>query len=98
MLDSIIRYRFRIGVGSEFVATGSYELFNPRKRETAIEHQDRLLPGSDIIMAVIIGKTREGDVRKQCPMNRCRSTRITPYFGGGWTWYEWLHTPMDTWH
>lgn len=83
-LDVLIRHRFRDGTGSREVSVGNYELFRTKRRGEIIEPNARLLPGTEITMAVILGTSTP--IEETCPMPRCNSANISAYPGGGLIW------------
>jgi hypothetical protein len=85
LLDAIIRDRFRNGPGASDVRDGNYELCKTKRRSEQITSTSRLLPGTEITMAVIIPTSVAIDAT--CPISRCGSTEIAVFPGGGFTWY-----------
>ena len=84
MLENIVQYRFRHGDGASEVQAGNYELFRTRNNSHVFTERDRLLPGTEITMAIIIRhRTPEEEV---CPMAICASTRTELTVGGGRVW------------
>ncbi|PQE27135.1 hypothetical protein CJF32_00000092 [Rutstroemia sp. NJR-2017a WRK4] len=81
LLDVIIKYRFQEGPGSSDVAVGNYELSLAKDSSQVISSQIKLLPGTSIIMAILVGRTELCD--QECPMPRCKSSRTTAASGGG---------------
>ncbi|RDL35768.1 uncharacterized protein BP5553_06380 [Venustampulla echinocandica] len=81
LLDTIIKHRFLEGPGSLDVNLGNYELFYARDSSQVISAQVRLLPGTSITMAILVGRTGLSD--QECPMSRCKSNRTTAAPGGG---------------
>jgi len=84
LLDVIIRHRFTEGPGSLDVSLGNYELFHARDSSRVISPTTRLLPGTRITMAIVVGRTDLSD--QECPMPRCKSDRTTNAPGGGQIW------------
>ena len=83
-LEAIIKHRFSVGMGSQDVQVGNYELFKAKRRAELISPNTRLLPGTEIIMAIIIDKPAFKQGR--CPMPRCSSPDILAFPGGGMIW------------
>jgi hypothetical protein len=84
LLDTIIRDRFQNGPGASDVRGGNYELCKTKRRSEQITTTSRLLPGTEITMAIIIATPEAIDAT--CPIRRCGSIEITAYPGGGFTW------------
>jgi hypothetical protein len=84
LLDTIIKYRFLDGPGSLDVKVGNYELFKTKDNKEVLSATTRLLPGTSITMAILIGKLELTD--HTCPMPLCRSNRSTAVPGGGRLW------------
>jgi hypothetical protein len=84
MLENIIQYRFRQGEGAREVKAGNYELVKTKNSSQPLSKDVRLLPGTEITMAVIVRKRTSDD--ETCPMTRCGSTETTPIMGGGRVW------------
>jgi hypothetical protein len=83
MLDTIVRRRFKEGAGSRDVALGNYELCKSKLRSATITATSRLVPGTAIIMVVIV-QARPSNT--SCPMPRCSSVQADPCPRGGFTW------------
>jgi hypothetical protein len=81
MAENIIRFRFRTGHGSLDVRVGNYELFKTKNSEQTITPHIRLLPGTEITMAIIVN--RQATSSNRCPMPRCQSSRIKALPSGG---------------
>lgn len=71
LLDTIIKYRFLDGPGSIEVKVGNYELFKTKDSEQVLSASIRLLPGTNITMAIFIGKLKH--IGNSCPMPLCGS-------------------------
>jgi hypothetical protein len=84
MLENIIRYRFRQGDGSREVRAGNYELFKAKNSSQVLSEEVRLLPGTEITMAIIIHTQTPDD--ETCPMARCGSTGSAAPTRGGRVW------------
>lgn len=84
MIDAIIKHRFSKGPGSLDVTFGNYELFNTKNSRQVISPQVKLLPGTSITMAILVGRVELSD--QECPMPRCRSNRTMAAPGGGRIW------------
>ena len=82
LMDQYIRHRFKEGHGSQDVALGNYELLRSKQRSSIITPFSQLLPGTAIVMVVIV----RADKEKLCPMPRCTSVQALPCPGGGFTW------------
>jgi hypothetical protein len=91
LLDTIIKHRFQEGPGSLDVRVGNYEVFSSKNSGRIISAGDRLLPGMNLTMAILINKPVLED--QNCPMRRCGSNRTTAVAGGGRTWYGGLFYP-----
>lgn len=88
LLNAIIKHRFLKGPGSSEVQTDDYELFNAKNRQVIISKNVRLLPGSSIIMAILLNKpVSKVYTDETCPMPRCGSNLTTATPGGGRNWY-----------
>jgi hypothetical protein len=83
-LEAIIKHRFSVGTGSQDVQVGNYELFKTKRRGELILPNTRLLPGTEITMAIII--EMPASKQERCPMPRCSSSDILAYPGGGMIW------------
>ncbi|KAF3040939.1 hypothetical protein E8E12_007860 [Didymella heteroderae] len=84
-LDTIIRQRFKTGFASREVAAGNYELCKANDRSFTLSELSRLLPGTSIIMAIVVVAQGPHDMR--CPMPHCKSRQALPWLNGGYTWY-----------
>ncbi|KAF2800861.1 hypothetical protein K505DRAFT_227706 [Melanomma pulvis-pyrius CBS 109.77] len=84
MVETIIRRRFKEGTGSQDVIAGNYELCKAQKRSETITATSRLVPGTAIIMAVIVSIAESSD--SSCPIPQCGSRTILSCPGGGHTW------------
>ena len=84
MLENIIQYRFREGEGALDVKAGNYELFKAKNSSEVISAEIRLLPGTEITMAIIVSRQTSDD--ETCPISRCGSTQTTLTVGGGRVW------------
>jgi hypothetical protein len=88
LLNTIIKHRFLEGPGSSEVQTDDYELFNAKNSQVIISENVRLLPGTSIIMAILLNKPASKVYTDEtCPMPRCGSTLTTATPGGGRNWY-----------
>lgn len=88
LLNAIIKHRFLEGPGSSEVQTDNYELFNAKSSQVIISENVRLLPGSSIIMAVLLNKpARNIYADETCPIPSCGSTLTTAAPRGGRNWY-----------
>ncbi|OBT40995.1 hypothetical protein VE00_08259 [Pseudogymnoascus sp. WSF 3629] len=84
LLNAIIKHRFLEGPGSWHVQLGKYELFSAKNSQDIFSESVRLLPGSLIIMAILLNKpTSTVYTDEMCPMPRCGSTLTTSARGGG---------------
>ncbi|KFY91374.1 hypothetical protein V498_05511 [Pseudogymnoascus sp. VKM F-4517 (FW-2822)] len=84
LLNAIIKHRFLEGPGSWHVQLGKYELLSAKNSQDIFSESVRLLPGSLIIMAVLLNKpTSTVYTDEMCPMPRCGSTRTISAPGGG---------------
>ncbi|KFX86691.1 hypothetical protein V490_08937 [Pseudogymnoascus sp. VKM F-3557] len=84
LLNAIIKHRFLKGPGSSEVQTDDYELFNAKNSQAIISENVRLLPGTSIIMAILLNKPASKVYTDEtCPMPRCGSTLTTATPGGG---------------
>jgi hypothetical protein len=83
-LEAIIKHRFSVGTGSQDVQVGNYELFKTKRRGELILPNTRLLPGTEITMAIIIDMP--ASKQERCPMSRCNSPDVLAYPGGGMIW------------
>jgi len=85
LLNAIIQHRFLEGPGSLEVKAGNYELLNIKDRKQVLSTTTRTLPGSTIMMAILVSKpVLTHDI---CPMRRCRSKEIIQAPGGGRIWW-----------
>jgi hypothetical protein len=84
LLDTIIKHRFLDGPGSLHVKVGNYELFKTKDSKQVLSASSRLLPGTSITMAILVGKQELAD--HTCPMPLCKSNRSTAVAGGGRLW------------
>jgi hypothetical protein len=84
LLDTIIKHRFSDGPGSPEVKLGNYELFKTKDSKQVLSSSTRLLPGTNITMAILIGKSHHTD--NSCPLPLCGSSQSTPAPGGGMLW------------
>jgi hypothetical protein len=84
LLDMIVRHRFQKGEGSLDVKFGNYELFKTKNSKQVISADVRLLPGTEITMAIIVSRPVSNEER--CPMPRCGSSLNSPAPGGGLSW------------
>jgi len=66
------------------VKAGNYELFRTRSSKDIIDESARMLPGTEITMAILILAPVLYD--EKCPMPQCQSIETTPRPGGGWIW------------
>jgi len=82
LLEHCIRHRFKEGAASQDVARGNYELLRSKERSSIITTTSQLLPGTSIVMVVIV----RADKEKPCPMPWCTSVRAIPCLRGGFTW------------
>ncbi len=88
LLNVIIKHRFLEGPGSSEVQADNYEIFSAKNSQVVISENVRLLPGSSIIMAILLDKpASEVYTDETCPMPRCGSTLATAAPGGGRIWY-----------
>jgi hypothetical protein len=84
MIDTIVRRRFKEGIGSQEVLAGNYELCTTKNISETITAKSRLLPGTAITMAVIVSTLDYSD--GTCPMPKCGSRMTTCCPGGGYIW------------
>lgn len=82
-LDNIIQHRFKVGPGHSQVAAGDYEVFNTKNSKQIIDLTSRiaLLPGQNITMAILIGKSSASD--QICHIPRCHSEKTRVVAEGG---------------
>ncbi|KAI4687639.1 uncharacterized protein J4E88_003230 [Alternaria novae-zelandiae] len=81
LIDTVIRYRFKIGGGAMEVSAGNYELCRKQNRFDIINESSRLQPGTAITMFIII--SMRIDKEAVWPMPRCESAEVIPSPGGG---------------
>ncbi|PVH98837.1 hypothetical protein DM02DRAFT_680954 [Periconia macrospinosa] len=84
LLEAVIKQRFVSGPGSTEVKAGNYEYLNTRNSGRVIQQDSRLLPGTSIIMAILVVPPKLTDA--VCPMPNCRSSETTACSGGGRNW------------
>jgi hypothetical protein len=84
LLDTIIKHRFLDGPGSLEVKVGNYELFKTTDSKQVLSSSTRMLPGTNITMAILIGKPQHTD--NACPIPLCGSSQSTAAPGGGMLW------------
>ncbi len=84
-LEAIIKHRFKDGPGSQEVKIGNYELVNRKNSSEVVTASSRLLPGTNITMAVLLRGSGFSD--NICPIRRCRSLKTAASPGGGRIWY-----------
>jgi hypothetical protein len=85
LLDAVIRHKFKTGPGSLNVRAGNYEYFKTKNSNDVLSRTTRLLPGTGITMAIIVGHPTLTD--ETCPMPGCGSIQTAEPPGGGRTWY-----------
>jgi hypothetical protein len=85
MMENIIRYRFKEGAGAHEVQTGNYELCKTKKRSEVITATSRLLPGTAMIMAILV--MTHTSIGIWCPMPQCGRSPASGSPGGGYIWY-----------
>ena len=56
-LNLIIQHRFRTGAGASEVKAGRYQLLKSRLKNDVVSENTRLLPGTEITMAIITSST-----------------------------------------
>jgi hypothetical protein len=84
LLQQIIRHRFQDdGQVSALVREGDYELSYANNSNQVLSNGHRLRPGSQLVMAVVIGKIAQYDA---CPIPNCVSTEVKAVHGGGYRW------------
>jgi len=84
LIDTVIRHRFKSGMGAMEVKVGNYELCRERDRFDVINETSRLQPGIAITMFIIVS----GPIIKEAvlPLPRCESAEVIPCPGGGVGW------------
>lgn len=92
LLESIIKHRFKDGLGSLEVQSGNYQLFKSSNSNQDISATTRLLPGMNITMAIIVDQKRSAG--EACPRPRCGSRRTAPAPGGGRLWYVFINSSL----
>lgn len=88
LLIHIIHHRFQDGEGARDVEADNFELCKRNNSKDIITEQFRLLPGTEIIMAIIVERPTSTLVSSEevCPMPRCESAITTVAPAGGRTW------------
>lgn len=88
MLKAILEHKFKDGPGAEHVRVGNYELCRSSRRSEVLDPATRLLPGTAILMAIILtAPTVRMNTTTCCPMPQCQSTEATPCLkGDGLIW------------
>lgn len=84
-LEAIIKHRFKDGPGSQEVKVGNYEFINTKNSSQVVSASSRLLPGTNITMAVLLRDSGFSD--DTCPIRRCGALKTTAASGGGRIWY-----------
>lgn len=84
LLNAIVQHRFLDGPGSLDVKAGNYELVNAKNSNQVLSASMRLLPGTNITMAIII--RRPELMNDSCPIRICGSTNTVARRGGGRLW------------
>ena len=84
LLDVVVQQKFKTGPGSLDVQAGNYEYFKTKNSTDVLSRTSRLLPGTAITMAIIVGHPTLTD--ETCPMPGCDSIQTTETPGGGRTW------------
>ena len=82
MLDTIVRQKFKDGMGFQDVVNGNYEYCKANMRSAVITETSRLVPGMAIVMALVIDALSS----KRCPMPICGSLRADACPSGGFMW------------
>lgn len=92
MIEAVILAKFKKGPGRIKVHSGDYELFDRRTGRSVSESNFvGLIPGSNISMAMIIGRYRvDGLVPDGCTRMGCRSSQIRVINPETTTWYVFL--------
>jgi hypothetical protein len=87
LLNVLIKHRFLEGPGLLEVRADNYEIFSAKNSQDIISENVRLLPGTSIIMAILLDKpASQIYIDKTCPMPRCGSTLTKAAPGGGRIW------------
>ncbi|KAI8941307.1 hypothetical protein NX059_002534 [Plenodomus lindquistii] len=86
MLDTIIRRRFKYGIGSRNVEAGNYEICRATRRSEAVTANSNILPGTSLVMVVLVSTSCTYNYT--CPVSSCHSTDILPCPRGGFTCSE----------
>lgn len=81
LLNAITKHRFQDGLGALDVRAGNYELFNTKNSKQVLSTTVRALPGSTIMMAILVSKSILSN--ETCPMWQCRSKKTRDVPGGG---------------
>lgn len=84
LINAIVRHRFKEGPGSGDVIAGHCELCKMDKRSETITATTRLVPGTAIVMAIIVEASNYNSA--SCPMLHCESSEASPSPGGGFIW------------
>jgi hypothetical protein len=86
LLVAIIQHRFREGEGARDVGAGNFELSKRSNSQEVISEKFRLLPGTEIVMAIIVERPVSILNDERCPMPCCGSALTVIAPGGGRTW------------
>lgn len=84
LLEITIKHKFAQGSGSSEVALGNFEMFNAKNNSQVMSRDAEMLPGTTIIMAILIERSDGSD--QECPMPKCKSSQTAPVRGGGRKW------------